>query len=32
MWLKYGQETYPYDENFRSVSNYVINNRILKDK
>ena len=32
MWIKYGQETYPYDENFRSVSNYVINNRILKDK
>ena len=32
MWLKYGQETYPYDENFRSVSNYVINNKILKDK
>ena len=21
MWLKFGQETYPYDENFRSVSN-----------
>ena len=32
MWIKYGQETYPYDENFRSVSNYVINNKILKDK
>lgn len=28
MWLKFGQETYPYDENFISVSNYALNNDI----
>lgn len=28
MWLKFGQQTYPYDENFRAVSNYAINNQI----
>ena len=28
MWLKFGQETYPYDENFRSVSNYALKNNI----
>ena len=22
MWLKYGQEMYPYDDNFKAVSNY----------
>ena len=33
MWLKFGQNRYPYDENFRSVSNYAMNNQILnKDK
>lgn len=26
MWLKFGQDVYPYDENFLSVSNYVIEN------
>lgn len=26
MWLKFGQRIYPYDENFRSVSNYALNN------
>ncbi len=25
MWLEYGQNKYPYDENFMSVSNYVKN-------
>lgn len=30
MWLTFGQKRYPYDDNFRSVSNYVINNNILK--
>lgn len=28
MWIKFGQETYPYDENFRAVSNYTLNNKI----
>ena len=26
MWLKFGQDVYPYDQNFLSVSNYVIEN------
>ena len=30
MWLKFGQERYPYDENFRAISNYAINNDISK--
>lgn len=30
MWLKFGQQMYPYDDNFRSVSNYAINNKISK--
>ena len=29
MWLKFGQQRYSYDENFKAVSNYVINNDIL---
>ena len=28
MWIKFGQETYPYDENFRAVSDYALNNQI----
>lgn len=28
MWLEYGQIKYPYDENFRAVSNYAKNNKI----
>ncbi len=28
MWLLFGQQVYPYDENFRAVSNYAINNEI----
>ena len=28
MWLKFGQDVYPYDDNFLSVSNYVIENEI----
>ena len=32
MWLKFGQETYPYDENFRSVSNYALKNNIKVKK
>ena len=31
MWLKFGQETYPYDDNFISVSNYALNNDIRGD-
>ena len=31
MWLKFGQKKYHYDENFTAVSNYVMNNRILKN-
>lgn len=28
MWLKFGQDRYPYDDNFREVSNYAMNNNI----
>ena len=28
MWIKFDQEVYPYDDNFKAVSNYVINNEI----
>ena len=28
MWLKFGQEVYPYDENFRKVSEYAFKNKI----
>ena len=28
MWLMFGQESYNYDENFRSVSNYALNHNI----
>jgi len=30
MWLKFGQETYPYDKNFMAVSEYAVNNKIKK--
>jgi putative hydrolase of HD superfamily len=26
MWLKFGQQSYPYDYNFRAVSEYAVNN------
>jgi len=32
MFLKFGQEVYPYDENFRSVSNYALKNNIKTKK
>lgn len=32
MWLQFGQQVYPYDDNFRAVSNYAINNEISKVK
>ena len=28
MWLQFGQQVYHYDENFKAVSNYAINNEI----
>ena len=28
MWLKFGQERYPYDKNFTAISNYAIKNKI----
>ena len=31
MWLKFGQAVYPYDENFKDVSNYVLK-RSLNNK
>lgn len=31
MWLRFGQEMYPYDDNFLSVSNYALNNNIKED-
>jgi len=30
MWLKFGQSTYPYDDNFKSVSFFALNNKIIK--
>ena len=30
MWLRFGQQVYPYDNNFRAVSDYAINNDIGK--
>lgn len=32
MWLQFGQQVYPYDDNFRAVSNYAINNEIGSKK
>ncbi len=32
MWLKFGQQTYPYDDNFKAVSNYAIKNKIKQEK
>ena len=32
MWLQFGQQVYPYDDNFRAVSDYVINNDISESK
>lgn len=32
MWLKFGQIIYPYDDNFRAVSNYAIDNNLSKKK
>lgn len=32
MWLQYGQKSYPYDDNFISVSNYAMHNLIKKKK
>lgn len=32
MWLEFGQQTYPYDENFKAVSTYAINNDIKISK
>ncbi len=32
MWLLYGQQVYPYDENFKAVSDYAINHKISKIK
>lgn len=32
MWLQFGQQVYPYDDNFRAVSNYAINNEISEVK
>lgn len=30
IWLKFGQQIYPYDDNFRSVSNYAITHKLRK--
>lgn len=32
MWLRFGQQIYPYDDNFKAVSNYAINNDISENK
>ena len=31
LWLKFSQNTYSYDENFRAVSNYAIKEKIKKE-
>ena len=28
MWLEYSRESYPYDHNFREVSDYAMKNRL----
>lgn len=28
MWLKFGQKNYPYDENFKKISDFAMNNKI----
>ena len=30
MWLKFSQQAYPYDKNFRAVSNYAIKHKLQK--
>lgn len=30
MWMKFSLEKYPYDENFRSIEEYAIKNKILR--
>ena len=30
MWLRFGQTVYPYDDNFKNVSKYALNNNIIK--
>ena len=32
MWLNFGQQIYPYDDNFKAISNYAKNNDITYDK
>lgn len=32
MWMQFGQKVYPYDDNFRAVSSYAMNNNISKKK
>ena len=32
MWLKFGQEKYPYDENFMAVSQYAMENNLSSNK
>jgi hypothetical protein len=27
-WIKFSQKTYNYDENFKAVSNFALNNKI----
>ena len=31
MWLNFGQDRYPYDDNFKAVSNYAMQNHISKE-
>lgn len=30
MWLKYGQEKYNYDENFKKISDYALTHKIIE--
>ena len=32
MWLQFGQDIYPYDCNFKAISDYAMNNKLIKDK
>ena len=32
MWMRYGQERYDYDDNFKSISNYALTHKLINNK
>lgn len=32
MWLEFSRKAHPYDDNFKSVSNYAMENKLIKNK